>query len=393
MAKLRKKRIFALTISLVLAGSTINEAVEYITKVYAKNEISDIDGEELLKETTEFINKFNTDNLLIKEEDKEEEKNQIIADLYNKCINDKEFTLMCNALDVSLSDIKYYLLDNADVITMEPSVENVKRYIFNKETKLLERAGEETYNYLLNDETGKTILKYSIMYRVDPLLMYGLFKQESNLDHVGHLPGVNEYSGAIGIGQHEKTTLGGTYKAHNYATGKKDTITSTATNLRNLDNNVKATTMKVKTYINKYEGNIGLALISYNFGSNRGKDVAEAAASDYGISVEELATSTEQSKVNSVLRHAENLSNNPSDYFDTSSTSYGDGEYVIRIAKRVVDNTDCNYLYGQIDKENNVVTLIDITNPEKIKYIKTTYTDYVDNNIDALSYVKELAKK
>ena len=389
MVRLRKKRILALTLSLVLTGSTIIEAVKYITKKFGKEEITDVIEDELIAETTDLINQIGIHNLLAKEE----EKKLIISDLYNNCINDEEFLMMCNVFDIKELDVKNIILDEIDNIIENPSVDNIKKYIFNKETNLLNRAGEDVYNYLLNDETGRTILKYSLMYRVDPLLMYGLFKQESNLDHVGHLPGINGYSGAIGIGQHEKTTLGETYKAYNYATGEEEFITATEENLRVLDNNVKATTMKVKTYLNNYEGNIPLALISYNFGVNRGKDVAKAAANEYGITVEDLAISTEQSKVNSVLNHAKNLSENPSNYFNTSSTSYGDGEYVNRIAKRIVDNTDCTYLYGKIDKEANVVTLIDITNPQKISYIKMTYSDYVNITVEDLSYVKELAKK
>ena len=389
--KLRKDRAaIALMTSGLLVGNVYQ--ISMIIKDVMHEPV--VTNENLLQETTNYINRMKPVDIVKAKEEKYAKKNSTINETYNKCMNDTKFVMMCNALDLDEKNIKEYLTNSYDVWSENIDINNITKMIFDKETDLLNRAGADLYNYFMNDETGKAILKYSTMYRIDPILMYGLFKQESNLDHNAHLPGGSLYSGAIGIGQHERTTLGTTYVAHNYATNTDDTFTSNSENLLDLDNNIKATIMRVQNFlVNVYNGNVQLTLTSYNFGTGRCNDVIDAVASDYGMTKDQVINSNNSNVSNSVSYHQKNLSENPSAYFNTSNDKYGDGLYVKHIVGRIVGSAQTRYVYGEINKQANRVTILDFTDPENPRTIITTYDEYCQSKLNNNTNNKELAKK
>ena len=254
LRKLRKDRVIFSAVILGLSGGIVSQSYGIYKDATRKPIVT---NENLLQETTNYINRMKPVNIVEIKKEKYAKKNSTIKETYNECMSNTNFVMMCNALDLDEKSIKEYLSSSYDAWSQNIDINNITRMIFDKETNLLNRAGTDLYNYFMNDETGKAILKYSIMYRIDPILMYGLFKQESNLDHNAHLPGGSLYSGAIGIGQHERTTLGTTYVAHNYATNTDDTFTSNSENLLDLDNNIKATIMRIQNFlVNVYNGNV-----------------------------------------------------------------------------------------------------------------------------------------
>lgn len=391
LRKLRKDRVIFSVVILGLSGGIVSESYGIYKDLTRKPMITDKNP---LEESMEFMERTKPVDVVKVKEERLAKENNTIKEAYNKCMSDTKFVMMCNALDLDENSIKEYLTNSYDALSENIDVNSITKMIFDNETDLLNRAGADLYNYFMNDTTGKTILKYSTMYRIDPILMYGLFKQESNLDHNAHLPGGSLYSGAIGIGQHERTTLGTTYVAHNYATNTDDTFTSNSENLLDLDNNIKATIMRVQNFlVNIYNGNVQLTLTSYNFGFNACDKLVKAVASDYGMTKDQVINSNSSNVSNSVSYHQKNLSENPSAYFNTSSDKYGDGLYVKHIIGRIVGSAQTRYVYGEINKQANRVTILDFTDPENPRTVITTYDEYCQSKLNNNTNNKELAKK
>lgn len=372
--KLRKGRVALaalLATSIPYAGkevffSTNKKSMDVSEKL---EELSKCNPEEALQESLDLVQQFQVPEVETPE-DIVEEKEEELDTLFQKTLQDEDFLMLCRLFDYSSRDaydlIYNYYFATGDYPTMDKMTE-----LFLDRSGLKERAGEEVYQYLLNDRIGQSILKNSLTYGVDPLLMYSLCKQESNLDHYNHIVGEGDYTGtAYGVTQQEKTTIGGTYQGYNVITGNVDKVTTTKENLKDLDTNVQLATMKIQSYLKKYQGNIVIALICYNYGGARGSDVVEAAATDYGVSPENLCT--QPNAISLILKHGSLLNENPSDYFDTTREDYGDGEYAIHVCQK----SPTRYLYGLKDNVTNQITVLDTKNADHPKYMVTSIDDY-----------------
>ena len=388
MSKIRKDRVaIVLTLASLISYGAKN-AYDSSRKPVTSNKLEEMmenkNPEELLNEGAELIEK-----LQVKPEepiDMKEVYRNNVDKLWKKLSSNEDFLTLCRLFDCPSSEAYQMIYDNYNFIDLNHVTDSLTR-MFLERSGLKDRAGTEVYDYLLNDSIGQSILKNSITYGVDPLLMYSLCKQESNLDHYNHIVGEGDYRGtAYGVTQQEKTTIGGTYKGTNQITGEVDQVKSTKDSLKDLDTNVQLATMKIQSYLKKYNGNIPLALISYNYGGARGEDVAQAAARDYGVSVDELSKTP--NALSLILKHAKNLHNHPGDYFKTTRESdYGDGEYVLNICRKA----PTKYLYGLKDSSTDQITVLDTSNSDQPKYIITSIEDYEQSFVQSTdkTYVKE----
>lgn len=389
MSKLRKDRVTLTVLAAMLTGSGVyelfpkgNEEYEVVEPVTVENK-----DNPLYEEMPEIENiQPNLEQTPSPEEIRENEVNTFWRSLESN----GEFQTWCRLLGYSMEDA-YQIIDyNFSAWKDQPTLQQAKNILLEC-SGLRNRAGDEVYQYLLTNSIGQAILNYSLTYGVDPLLTYSLCKQESDLDHYNHIPGENGYDGAAyGVSQQENTTLGETYSAYNIATGQVDNVVATVDNLTNLNTNVQIATMKLSGYLNQYHGNIALALISYNYGRARGLDVAEAAANDLGTDIDTLSRTPSASATSLILSHAKNLSENPGDYFNTSrSGSYGDGEYVKNVCRR----SPTVYLYGLQDTNNQLITLLNTSNPDNPEYIITSIDDFKQTNSNVLNEGQTLVKE
>ncbi len=236
---------------------------------------------------------------------------------------------------------------NIENKVVEPALEDKIEKSYNiYENKKLFDVGENPGIYYVNNYINSTdynyFKKYSKMYGVDPNLMVAIGMQESSLNHDECLPGGSFYNDcAIGIMQLEKGCIN-ELTAFNYETNCYDTISITDGEKCDIDTNIRAACMLFQNAIEKYNGNIFLAIQYHNY--NNMLDVAlEKTSLEANISTSNLINNYSDIKF---LKYIDDIHNNPSKYLSNwQYKTYGDNEYINHVLSYCVSN-QVEYMYN-----------------------------------------------
>ena len=195
-------------------------------------------------------------------------------------------------------------------------------------------------NTLENSEAYNYFIKYGEMYGVDPYILIAKAFQESSFNHNSCLPGGKNYNGyGVGIMQHE-TPDGREIVAHNYLTGEDDVAYVTMENAINLEENIKMSAMHFQNCLKENNGNILLALQTYNYGSYMMNSILKDYAGLIGTSVDSVKNNIADIGWLSLVQEAHD---NASRYISSWSGSYGDSNYISNVLRYFIGDRACYY--------------------------------------------------
>lgn len=199
----------------------------------------------------------------------------------------------------------------------------------------------------LESPTGDIVRNYSEQYGVDANLMGAIFMQESKCNHEACCPGGSMYNGAgVGIGEIEVSALN-EITAYNYSTGQYESQPVTIETASDLSSNIEMSCKVLRNTIDYYDGNILLALQSYNYGKGMLDNILNSNYSD----VEQLKQ--DYSNV-SWMQLVKDAHVNHWKYIDGwAEETYGDGEYLTHVLQYCPTDV-VKYKKGDKDIEFNL---------------------------------------
>ena len=209
-------------------------------------------------------------------------------------------------------------------------------------------------------------LKYGEMYGVDPYILIAKAFQESSFNHNACLPGGKNYNGyGVGIMQHESPD-GREIVAHNYLTGQDDVMYLTMDNAIDLEKNIRMGAMHFQKCLEDNNGNMLLALQSYNYGQGMVNSILRKYADERGLTVDAVKSSYTDT---GWLKLVTDAHNNAWKYISGWDGYYGDDGYIKHVARYFI-GSDVYYYY----------------NGEKIVFDLNTFeTIVVDENVRVIS--------
>ena len=214
--------------------------------------------------------------------------------------------------------------------------------------------GSEINTYSLNLMTRSPayqhFIKYGDMYGIDPYLLMAIAVQESSFQHSSCLPGGANYNGhGVGIMQLE-TPNNREFKAYNYHTGQTDTMRVTNGNAINLENNIRLGAMYFQYCLEKNNGNILLAIQSYNYGHGMVDVAVSTYAIQMGITSEEVRNNHSDTGWLSIIR---DIHENPKNYASNwRYKTYGDANYIKNVLRYFVGESTYYYYNGKLNVFN-----------------------------------------
>lgn len=232
------------------------------------------------------------------------------------------------------------------------------------------KVGSEVNAYLLmvldnNEEIYNLFLKYGEMYGVDPYILIAKAFQESSFNHNSCLPGGKNYNGyGVGIMQHE-TPDGREVVAHNYVTGQDDVMYLTMNNAIDLEKNIQMGAMHFQKCLENNNGNVLLALQSYNYGQGMINSILQKYASSKGITVDAVKNAYTDTGWLSLVTDAHN---NAWKYISNWDGYYGDADYIKNVLRYFIGNDIC-YNYNGEKVVFNLNTFDMITVDENVRVI------------------------
>lgn len=199
----------------------------------------------------------------------------------------------------------------------------------------------------LESPAGDIVRNYSEQYGVDANLMGAIFMQESKCNHEACCPGGSMYNGAgVGIGEIEVSALN-EITAYNYSTGQYESQPVTIETASDLSSNIEMSCKVLRNTIDYYDGNILLALQSYNYGKSMLDNILNSNYSD----VEQLKQ--DYSNV-SWMQLVKDAHINHWKYIDGwADETYGDGEYLTHVLQYCPEDV-IKYKMGDVDIEFNL---------------------------------------
>ena len=186
--------------------------------------------------------------------------------------------------------------------------------------------------------------KYSKMYGIPTKIMIAIGMQESSLNHRECLPGGKYYNGnAIGILQLEQN-CNNSVTAYNYETNELETAQYNDSELCDIEKNIQVSCMLFQNAIEKYHGNIYLAIQSHNYGQIMLDKALEITAEKKSSTVDEIIDNYQDI---SWLDTVEDIHNNPHKYLSNwSYDTYGGGKnYLYNILSYCLDE-NVSYKYN-----------------------------------------------
>lgn len=211
------------------------------------------------------------------------------------------------------------------------------------------KVGSELNEYVLNklsnnSEVVNYLIKYGEMYGVDPYILIAKAMQESSFSHNACLPGGKNYNGyGMGIMQHESPD-GRKITAFNYETGQEEVAYVTWDNAADLEMNIKMGAMHFQNCLNKNNGNILLALQSYNYGQGMIESILRAYGKEIGMDPEEIKSNYEDI---GWMKYVKDAHNNAWKYVRGWEGYYGDANYIKNVLRYFVGNEACYYYDGE----------------------------------------------
>lgn len=211
------------------------------------------------------------------------------------------------------------------------------------------QVGSELTEYVINKmhnnaEVVQYIIKYGEMYGVDPYILMAKAMQESSFSHNSCLPGGSNYNGyGMGIMQHESPD-GRKIVAYNYQTGEEDVIRVTYDNAMDLEMNIKMGAMHFQNCLKNNNGNILLALQSYNYGQGMVNSILSRYGKEQGLTVDEI-----KSNYSDIgwMKYVTDAHNNAWRYIGDWNGYYGDANYIKNVLRYFVGDAACYYYDGE----------------------------------------------
>lgn len=184
------------------------------------------------------------------------------------------------------------------------------------------------YNYMGTSEYNY-FEKISSIYKVPPQIMVAIGMQEAALNHNECLPSGKYYNGcAIGILQLEQN-CNNVVSAYNYISNFEEDVRYTDEELCNIENNIQVGCMRFQQAIEKYEGNVYVAIQAHNYGEIMMDKALNCAASEKGIEVTELLNDYQDL---TWLKYVQDIHDNPKKYLENwQYDTYGSADYLSRI--------------------------------------------------------------
>lgn len=217
---------------------------------------------------------------------------------------------------------------------------------------------EYVLNKIENSESLYYYKKYGEMYGIDPFILIAKGIQEASLSHNSCIPGGSNYNGyGVGICQLESPD-GREIVAHNYLTNEDDIIYLTMNNAIDLEINIKIGAMLFQNCLERCNGNIYLAIQSYNYSPGMIDLILSKYATQIGSTIDAV-----KSNLSDIgwLNIVYDVHNNPINYISSwEHSTYGDGNYIENVLRYFVG--DKTYFYF-----NDIKYVLDFTSNELVE--------------------------
>lgn len=221
--------------------------------------------------------------------------------------------------------------DNLKDIDSKISIDKNEQSTFNQK-ELFEVGNNQyidyIYKYMENKEYNY-FEKNASNYGVPSQIMLAMGMQETNLMHNECLLGGEYYNGcALGIMQLEKD-CNNTITAYNYNSNQDELVKYSDEELCNIENNIQVGCMRFQKAIEKYNGNIYVAIQSHNFGEVMTDKALKLTAQEKGIAVDDVLNDYQDL---SWMKYIEDIHDNPSKYLSNwEYNTYGDAKYLFKV--------------------------------------------------------------
>lgn len=248
--------------------------------------------------------------------------------------DDIEPVLKNNTVNISFEEMDTYALNEK----IEVEVVN-NTNIFNIGSK----ATPEWIATVLDSEMGQLFVKYGEMYGIDPYLLIAKSMQESSLNHDACIPGGYNYNGyGVGVSQIECPN-DNIITAHNYITNSEDSMVVSMENACDLECNIKIGAMLFQKCLENSNGNILLAIQSYNYGTPMVSLAINKYSEQTSRSAEEIKSDYSDVGWLSII---EDMHNNPNNYINWNGSTYGDSKYIEHVLSYFANTSTYYYCNG-----------------------------------------------
>jgi Soluble lytic murein transglycosylase and related regulatory proteins (some contain LysM/invasin domains) len=225
---------------------------------------------------------------------------------------------------------------------------------------------EYVRNKILNSDAYDYFIKYGEMYGIDPFILMAKAVQESSLSHNACLPGGANYNGnGVGICQLENPD-NRELVAHNYITGEDDVMYVTMDNAKDLEKNIQMGAMNFQRCLERCNGNILLAIQSYNYDPGMINRIINIYAEQIGVSADSVKSNYADTNWLSIV---DDVHNNPNKYISNwRYSTYGDNNYISNVLRYFIG--DKTYYYYDGTKyvfDLNTYEINEITNENRIR--------------------------
>lgn len=220
---------------------------------------------------------------------------------------------------------------------------------------------EYTMNRINNNPGYDYFIKYGEMFGIDPFILMAKGLQEASLDHNSCIPGGNNYNGyGVGICQLESPD-GREIVAHNYLTGEDEVMYLTMENATNLEKNIKIGAMMFQNCLERCEGNLYLAIQSYNYSPGMMNLIISKYATTTGKNPDSIKNNLEDTGWLPLIR---DVHDNPKKYVESwKQSTYGDENYIENVLRYFIGDKTYYYLDGvKYVLDFNTNQLIEIDN-------------------------------
>lgn len=231
---------------------------------------------------------------------------------------------------------------------------------------------------ILASNRGKTIFSIAQTYGIDPYLLIAKGIAESNLEHEACCPGGFHYNGyGVGAWQLENPN-GRTVTAWNYERDIEETLEITMENAVNFEKNAQAAAMYLQNRLNLYNGNVYLALQSYNYGLPMMNIVVHDYAKKIGATEEEVKNNLQDL---GWLEIVQDVHENPNNYYYRAAIGTQEQDPVT-IMKAKKDYVWKNKTYGNDHYISDVLSYYVGEKSENKNQNGTSYiTDLTNNEV------------
>ena len=236
-------------------------------------------------------------------------------------------------------------------------------------------------NDFINSSQGEYCFENCDNFGVDPYLFVSLIMQESSLNHADTIPTGKNYNGnGVGICQLENPS-GETITAFNYTTSQNETEINTMASACQEMSNIKMGIMSFQNVMKKYNGNIYLALQSYNYGKGLVDAIICTYADEIGSTYEEVVKNKNDF---GWMKYVEMVHKEPQKFanmidiikypefeitknylINWSYDSYGDANYISNVLRYYIG------FYSKYKLDNDIIETNLLTGETITKAIKT----------------------